>query len=230
MFNVIRNTIIDTYRLIKTVVKQSMGGFDVPPEPMFGGDKELTAFKRFLSEASGYIEYGAGGSTVMAAGYNIPMITVEHDKVFLANVKEKIVANGKMHKNIILLHKNLGPVGRFGNLLFTDYIGDKRKRLFREYVSGPWQPHLEAYASQCDFVLVDGRFRVACALYAIEQFQSRNFRLVVDDYEGRPEYSIIEKYAVLEEMIGRMAVFRRNPSLDQSRLMQAQASFIDDYR
>ncbi len=39
-----------------------------------------------------------------------------------------------------------------------------------------------------------------------------NALLLVDDYADRPHYRIIERFAQLERMVGRMAVFRFVPA------------------
>jgi hypothetical protein len=68
-----------------------------------------------------------------------------------------------------------------------------------------------------DLVLIDGRFRVACALRTISEAVKRNtsIRILVDDYldelEPRPHYHVIEQYAPMTSSAGRMAVFDITP-------------------
>jgi hypothetical protein len=71
-----------------------------------------------------------------------------------------------------------------------------------------------------DLILVDGRFRVACALKCIQALKNSYDMMLVDDY-SRSEYRVIETFAKLDRMCGRMAVFRPGPCLDASELEAA---------
>ena len=75
-------------RLAHFLYMQRIKGFDVPDTPHF--DAESTApFKALLDKANLYLEFGAGGSTVVAAGQNKETITVENDRFFARSVEKK---------------------------------------------------------------------------------------------------------------------------------------------
>ena len=35
--------------------------------------------------------------------------------------------------------------------------------------------------------------------------------MLIDDYADRPNYHVVERFAELERMVGRMAVFKKKP-------------------
>ena len=56
---------IDAYRTAKVVIGNRMRKFDVPTEPHFD-DASARYFRDQLARARNYLEYGSGGSTVLA--------------------------------------------------------------------------------------------------------------------------------------------------------------------
>jgi hypothetical protein len=57
-----------------------------------------------------------------------------------------------------------------------------------------------------------------------------DWELLVDDYEGRPHYTIIEQYANLEKMVGRMAVFTPKKDVDLDALQRSLDAYASDWR
>ena len=61
-----------------------------------------------------------------------------------------------------------------------------------------------------DLVLIDGRFRIACALKAIKELvKYDDWILVVDDFIGRESYKIITEYAEIYRVIGTTAFLKK---------------------
>ena len=82
-----------------------------------------------------------------------------------------------------------------------------------------------------DFILVDGRFRVACALNAIRRLGgARDWELWLDDYEGREHYDVVTQFAVLERMSGVTAIFKPREGVDHEALDAAIEQAVRDYR
>ena len=83
----------------------------------------------------------------------------------------------------------------------------------------------------CAGSLIDGRFRVACALTTIKYLINRAFfEILVDDYAPRAEYREIEKYAELSSMQGRMAVFKPKSAVNLDDIDRAIETYSLDYR
>lgn len=101
-------------------------------------------------------------------------------------------------------HVDLGPVKEWGYPATEEY----RDR---------W-PQYPAALQLCEFapdlVLIDGRFRVACAAQAWK-LMSPEARLVVHDYRSRPGYHEIETLFVPEQEAEDLTVFRKKPSASE---------------
>ena len=92
----------------------------------------------------------------------------------------------------------------------------KKERLnkWKNYVRAPWEIIND---NKPDLIFIDGRFRVACALYSIIQMKDYpGNKILIDDYSYRPEYKIIEKYANFEGIKGRLGIFKVPIKIDKS--------------
>ena len=92
----------------------------------------------------------------------------------------------------------------------------------------PW--NLVGPDYRADAILVDGRFRVACALAVVLRQPDSEWHMLVDDYEGRIHYEAIEEFAQLQGRHGRMALFEPKSRVDSQSLQQALQHFISDWR
>ena len=104
------------------------------------------------SAADVILEYGSGGSTVMASDMADKMVTsVESDKDWAAKMRAWFSENPSLSLPEIL-HVDLGKTGEWGMP-----ENDRRWRAFPNYPLSVWD--LVGFR-QPDVVLVDGRFRV----------------------------------------------------------------------
>lgn len=181
-------------------------GFNVPNSPSFD-PRSIDMFQDELGKAKCYLEYGSGGSTVLASTLGIPGVTVESDRYYASSVRNKIRANHSNKREIIYI--NIGITGMWGNPRFSRPTPTRTRKWMR-YVDAPFQ---DGRPSHYDLVLVDGRFRLACALKVISHsvFTEKLVTLLIDDYEGRPRYHGVEQFAGRPAMHGRMARFQIRP-------------------
>lgn len=177
--------------------------FNVPDEPHFD-DQSTKFFMEKVNSSTFYVEYGTGGSTVQASKWGKPFIGVDSDKVFLESVKRKL---GNLKSDQHLIHVDIGLTGPWGIPIFKKPMTSRLKK-WKSYPAAPWT--LISKDNLPDLILVDGRFRVACALTSIKHMP-KYAHLLVDDYAERPHYHIIERFARLDAMVGRMAVFSSLP-------------------
>ena len=115
----------------------------------FGSKKANEYFIKELKKSRFYFEFGSGSSTLLADTLKKKFISVELDKSFFNFMKKKL-----KKKNIY--HINIGPVGEFS----YPFISKKKNilsyiRSVNKYFKKKVYP---------DFILIDGRFRVACCL------------------------------------------------------------------
>ncbi len=103
---------IDAYRTAKVVIGNRMRTFDVPTEPQFD-DESARYFRDQLARARNYLEYGSGGSTVLANQMVTNLVSVDSDAGFLADVRRTLSRNDRraMAK---LIHVNIGMTVRLG--------------------------------------------------------------------------------------------------------------------
>ena len=123
-------------------------------------------------------------------------ITVESDR-FYAKAVQKVITNGDLTTMVI---PKMGITKAWGMPVFFK----KRKGL--RYAGAPFDRLDNMFP---DFVMVDGRYRIACVLETARQahLAGSTAQLMLDDYEGRPRYHVLEGYLGIPERIGRAAVF-----------------------
>ena len=201
-----RHTGVD-FDLLAFLLRQRLVGFEVPDAPHFDSPATTAWFSARLARAHKYLEYGTGGSTVLAARLGVPFVAVDSDKYFLRSVRRKVQREGFRASGQAWHYANIGLTGYWGRPLREWRRSARRLARFRRYSDPP--PACYEGGRLPDFVLVDGRFRVACALKALRMLRhERDWTIVVDDYFNRPQYRAIERHAVLGERVGaRMAVF-----------------------
>ena len=207
---------------------QRIKGFTIGDQPHF----DPASYDYFISklrEARSYLEYGGGGSTVVAAREGKVFKTVDSDPYFLDAVKRKISSlNEPINlSNISFIHADIGLTQAWGTPVFHGR-DEKRLQQWRNYPLSPWNAG-DNFSP--DLVLVDGRFRVACALASIRALQGKSdWELLVDDYEERYFYKEIEKFAILTNMAGRMAIFKPREGVNLSQLNDSFELFSKDWR
>ena len=137
--------------------KKPAGPVDVTRPRMT--DRELDLYAGLLAGARTVIEYGTGGSTLLALGAGVPcLVSVESDAGWIGMLRElPAIAEAERQGRLTFVHVDIGRVGKWGKPV--DSSGAAR---YAAYASAPWS-HCEVP----DVVFVDGRFRVACALETV---------------------------------------------------------------
>lgn len=166
-------------------------------------EAEAQALRDAYGRANTILEYGSGGSTVMAG--EMPgkrVFTVESDKGWAGMMQGWFDQNPPVSP-VQVSHADIGPTKEWGHPV--DERGWKR---FAHYPLGIWE---ESDMGQPDVVLVDGRFRVGCAL-ATAFKTGREIELYFDDYKRRTQYHAVEEILGKPRLIGRMARFDVAPT------------------
>lgn len=155
-----------------------------------------------LADVDCFLEYGAGGSTVLAGGMGVGTIySVESDRGFLNAVKGAVSENSSAA--VLFDHYvDIGPTVEWGNPKDSSKAAS-----WPLYASSIWSEIVSQGLVQPDLVLIDGRFRVACFLATLH-FSRPGTTLLFDDYHERPHYHVVEKYLQPVGRAGRMAEFR----------------------
>ncbi len=192
----------------------------------FGIEGSL-AFHDLVNRSNQYLEFGSGASTMAVAQTSVPMVVVESDSRFLSTVKRKCheVREGLLSSRMEFLHGDIGPTGPWGKPIFPSV---PRPKIWRNYPLAPWTALGSEF--QSDLILVDGRFRVACALAVVLNQSDSDWALLFDDYADRPHYRPIESFAELVSMHGRMAEFRPKKQVSRRLASKAFEKFVSDWR
>lgn len=172
----------------------------------------VARLRTLLTFTRGYLEYGSGGSTVMAGEMKAPFtVSVESDGTWLEALRTALEGTPGRR---ILLHADIGPTGEWGNP-----VSEQHWRRWQAYPLLGWKTCREQGLSP-DLVLIDGRFRVAC-LYATLLFAWPMTRILFDDYGDRPNYHRVETFLKPVAMHDRMAEFVVPSSIDRDAVWLA---------
>jgi len=163
--------------------------------------EEVSLLEAFLEPAQTYVEYGSGGSTVLAANFCAQVTTVDTSRDWLDKVKAAV---GEGDAQINLQFADLGPTREWG------FPNIENPQKFESYSCAN-----DKFVPDADFILIDGRFRVACFARVCEL----GFRgpIAVHDYTPRPWYFAIEAIARPIARARSLQVFVPTTNADAAR-------------
>ncbi|WP_085791346.1 hypothetical protein [Roseivivax jejudonensis] len=167
-------------------------------------EAEAALLRAEYERAGVILEYGSGGSTVLAAELSGRTVTtVESDGHWADMMRAWFDAHPPAeHSTVDIVHVDIGPTRDWGHP-----VDDSGWRDFSRYPLEVWdRPGFRTP----DVVLVDGRFRLGCAL-ATAFLTDRPVTLLFDDYGPRTHYHRIEPFLGAPKMTGRMARFEITP-------------------
>jgi hypothetical protein len=175
--------------------------------------------RRRLERARCFLEYGAGGSTVLAARSGVARIySVESDPAYAQAVEARV--RQLREPGVLRSHSiDIGPTGGYGYPTDASRIDD-----WPRYATEVWEA-IAAAGDVPDVILVDGRFRVACCLQSFLHMSAEAV-LVFDDYFDREDrYGIVTRFAPVRRQVKRVAVFRRPDPLDAEAIRAVLADY-----
>jgi hypothetical protein len=194
----------------------------IPDKPSMPPEATAALTAAFRA-ASCYLEYGSGGSTVLALDLGVPVIvSVESDRAWLQLVRQKLAARASLDSHH-LLHVDVGPTKIHGYP-----ASDAGWRQFHTYPLTPWD-FCRTRALNPDLVLVDGRFRIACFLATV-LFARPGCRILFDDFQDRPFYHSVKAFAEAGPVYGRMAEFAVREVVDRDAVWRALVAAVGDLR
>lgn len=198
---------------------------------LFDGEYDL--LRREMAKAKSYLEFGTGGSTLFAIECGIRrIVSVDSDPAWSRTVDEKIaIRRPKVDVDIELIHCDIGRTRDWGFPLDREQITN-----WPQYFVQPWQRFLSRNETP-DLIYVDGRFRVACALYSLlnlhlhrRRFLGKAARILIHDFSDRPYYSKILELASVVARVNTLVVVEQMPNISPSRLVQELMAFQFDAR
>ena len=179
-------------------------------------ENEETLFRAFVNNTTRYLEFGAGGSTIIASEivkYSVQ--SVESSKAWIHNVNAECL-NNRVKPSFI--YANIGEIGEWGTP-----INEKQKSLWKNYHSIWDLPH----TTNADIYFIDGRFRVACFAQICINCK-HNTIIGVHDYK-RSAYSDIPKIGKTIASIENIAFFSPKKS-ERDLIIRVLEDHKEDYR
>lgn len=155
---------------------------------------EIIALSYFMNPNNIYFEFGSGGSTNLASYYKIKTFSVESD---------------------IRWHKKLKDNGIVANYITIDLKVSHRGYPGKGTNVNDWKKYIQAYKSEynANIILIDGRFRVACALDIFSKIKEDTL-IFFHDY-NREQYHIIEQFYIKIKMWDSLALLIKNPNINK---------------
>lgn len=167
-------------------------------------EAEAARLQDAYAQAGVILEYGSGGSTVMAA--ELPgkqVFTVESDQAWAQMMRAWFEqAPPLAGTEVDIIWSDIGETKEWG------YPATNSE--WQRYARYPLEVWDLPEFRQPDVVLVDGRFRAGCVLAAAFRTQAP-VRVFVDDYARRRHYHRVEAFVGEPVMTGRMAEFEVSP-------------------
>lgn len=161
---------------------------------------EAALFLSFVRNSRIYVEFGTGGSTVVASKYvQSSILSVDSSREWLDQVR---IACASHQTRPELVFIDIGPTGEWG---FPADASTKSR--WPDYHSAVWKmPHSAA----ADLYFVDGRFRVACFAQIVLHCNP-NAIIGIHDFASRPRYHCVREIAREIATAGDISFFRPLP-------------------
>jgi hypothetical protein len=173
---------------------------------------ERAAYSSLLKGAPLVVEFGCGGSTLLACQAGVPrIVSIESDKAWLANIQDALVFAPFLDR-LCLLHGNVGETKHWGYP-----VEPVTRAQAANYHTAFWS-FLDPVKPQA-VVLVDGRFRVACALRSLMSTAPGSF-VCFHDYAPRLYYHMLEEIFDPVQRVDDMAVFQTPVELDRDHAVR----------
>ena len=177
-------------------------------KPWFKKNDELMFYK-YLKKTEIYFEYGIGGSTYQAAiNKNIKYIySVESDENWFNKLKKILKNNEKVNfifNEMETLPNTLGKPGVncpiFKKISYSNQFTLLNKEIIKKI----------------NFILIDGRFRIACCLKLFDLINNDCY-IAFDDFFRRPIYNIVlDYYDIIEETIDKsMVILKKKETIEK---------------
>ena len=163
---------------------------------------EQELLSKIYNNVTSVFEWGMGSSTIIAQRIGIQRLTaVDSAEEWVLKCRRKVNSEYK------LIHSNVGDVKEWG---FPK--DESRKHLWPSY-----SLEVDKEKTSFDVYLVDGRFRMACAIRAL--LHGRNSSLVLIHDFQRHYYQQILNVAYKIDQVGKLVVLRRKMEVSRDELI-----------
>lgn len=185
------------------------------PQAPHMSETERALFKKALTGAKSYFEFGSGGSTVWAVREGMVVKGVESDANWVNALKQELGENCQIEAVDIGPTREWGyPVSTANSLKFANY-----------------SHAIKDHDTPFDLILVDGRFRVACTATAIQHIldhhrSPEDARIFIHDFWNRPTYHIVLEFLDTLERADTAGLFKLKPGITHEDLKQLLDKYV----
>lgn len=173
---------------------------------------EIALLDRFVPEKGVCLEFGSGGSTQFFLDRGIAKLySVESDKSWLDKLRDNpTVQISHKRGDWIPLYADIGKVKAWGVP-----ANSSPSVAWLNYHQHIWKKIPDP---TFDFILVDGRFRVACLLQCLLRCVNREVIIVVHDFWNRPYYHRVLGHLNVVDKVDSLGVFTPKKRLNWKKL------------
>lgn len=166
--------------------------------PLFMTLNEQILFSSYLSESKIYYEYGTGGSTLYACSLSHlhHILSIESDQNYLQDLinSSNCLQENMKTQRFLPVYANIGPTQAFGYPITNEQVNPHFWSIYPESIV----KLVKLYQHIPDFVLIDGRFRVASALMTLLVLPYHGLIAVHDFFPRKQYYSILKYYDTID--------------------------------
>lgn len=197
----------------KKVKEKAQQEFPLPEAP-FMSPAERGLFKKGLKNARNYFEFGSGGSTVWAVKEGLKVKGVESDAKWVNALKDKLGEKCQVEA------VDIGPTKEWG---FPVSVQESKN--FPAYSKA-----IHQYQQAFDLILVDGRFRVACTMAAIQHIlahstEPQEARIFIHDFWNRPQYHAVLEFLDVIDKVESAGLFKLKMGLKAEAITETWKKF-----
>lgn len=183
--------------------------------------KEIERLDALLAGAKTYVEFGCGGSTLHAVRAGVKKIwSVESDRRWIRKLRlHPEIKAAEDAGRLTFVRAMIGATGRYGYPVLEKlrFIWPVHLVKWPRYYEKVWE---NEGAADADFFLIDGRFRVACALMVALRCRP-DAKVAVHDFAKRPHYAQLLKFYDSVDLVRGLQVMQVKPNLDRAAVKAA---------
>ncbi len=144
--------------------------------------------------------------------------SVDSSKDWVAKISKNECIKQAVESGRGVLHTiDIGETGHWGYP-----VNDSKRHSWREYSES-----YEKYNRNETLILIDGRFRVASALIALE-FSPPGSTIIIHDFFSRSHYHDVLKFTNIFDCTKELVILRRKRNLNQTELVEFITRFKED--
>jgi hypothetical protein len=174
-------------------------------------EDEEALFVEFLRRVDSYVEFGCGGSTVLASSVmEGTILALDSSKEWVDQVAAAC-AKQPHRPQPQIMHVDIGPTGDWGRP-----IDDRFRDRWPLYATSIWQI---AGAADADLYLVDGRFRVSCFMETLLRCRP-DAVILIHDFAPRPAYHVVREFAREIATRSSLSAFMRRADFERDKAIR----------